>query len=405
MSELPNQNTKIPIEPPLEKPVSLAGRAAFILGFVLIAGATVLHLPQIAQQIAYSWNIGAERAKAAVSREFLADNPLSAQRISWVAKSVLPGVVGIEVITSQPIDSGRYRRGNPSVLATEIGSGIIVNAEEGHVLTNHHVIEDAQAIYVRLSDGREIEAEVIGGDRLVDFAVLRITADDLEAVPWGDSRQVVVGEQVVAIGSPFGLRQTVTSGIISATERNPTAQAVQRARRWGQPVIHDYLQTDAAINFGNSGGALVDMNGKLIGICTMVITAEHGGSSGIGFAIPSYTAKQIYEKIILYGRVQHGWIGVDIAEVNTNESLQMKQRTPRGAVVRNFSSGDSPARNAGLQRGDIILHWGTTEIKNPLHLIHLVTLTKPETTESIEVYRGGEILKLEITVGERPRGR
>jgi S1-C subfamily serine protease len=400
MSELPNRSPEMP----QERQVSLLSRFAFIVGFVLFVAVTVSYTPQIAKQIAYSWNIGVEQAKADVARKFLAENPLSEQRISWVAKAVSPGVVGIQVITSSPPEEFRGRPVRPGMLETEIGSGVIVDAQEGkgYVLTNYHVIEHAHIIRVRLSDGREVDAEVIGGDRLVDFAVLRIDAEDLEAIEWGDSQQVAVGEQVLAIGSPFGLMQTVTSGIISATDRDPIVRTMPGARRGARTTPYTYLQTDAAINTGNSGGPLVDMNGKLIGICTFIYT-EQGGNNGVGFAIPSNTAKRIYDEIVQHGRVQYGWIGIgQFDTVNSAEARLMNQKIPMGAVVQRFWQGASPARDAGLQRGDIILRWGKTEVKNPLHLSHLVILTNPGTKETVEVFRGGEVLTFEITVGVRP---
>jgi S1-C subfamily serine protease len=412
MSEQPSRVPEIPLElpPPLkesqvapqERHVSLLERSAFIVGFIMVIAVMMTFVPRMAKHVAYSWNIGVERAKAEVARKFLNENPGSDQRIAMVVKAVAPSVVGIRVITTRSMEDYGFRRGRSDELDTDIGSGIIIDAQEGYILTNYHVIANALSILVYLSDGREIEAEVIGQDRLIDFAVLRIDADDLESILWGDSRQVTVGEQVVAIGSPYGLQQTVTSGIVSATERFPLMQTVQGARRSTRLFPHEFLQTDAAINPGNSGGALVNMNGKLIGICTAILSAETGGNSGIGFAIPSFTAKRIYDEIVLHGEIKHGWIGVDLEPVTAFDARQMNQKKPMGALVRGLGRERSPARDAGIQRRDIILRWGETEIKDPLHLTHVITLTKPGTKETVEVFRGGELLTIEITVGERP---
>jgi S1-C subfamily serine protease len=397
-----SEPSKSPPEVPQENRVSLRGRVALIFGFIALVLGTISFSPDIAKQIAYSWNRGIERAKAEAAKQFLAENPDSGQRIAWVAKAAAPGVVGIQVISARP--PGSVMAGGPlGTLQTEVGSGVIVDAEEGYIITNFHVIANAHAILVRLSDGREVDAEIVGRNRAYDLAVLRIEMDDLEALDWGDSQQVAVGEQVAALGSPFGLQQTVTSGIISATGRDSSTLVTRGMERRARSIPQEYLQTDAAINPGNSGGAIVDMNGKLIGICTIIISADSGGSSGIGFAIPSFTVKQIYEEIISYGEIKHGWIGISgLDEVTLSETRKMNQKKPMGAVIRYFTRESSPARDAGLQRGDIIVRWGETEITRPVHLIHLVTLTKPGTKETVEVFRDGKFLTLEITVGVRP---
>ena len=397
MSESPNRVSEIQ----QERPLSLAGRLVYVLGFVFAVAVTIAFTPQIARQIAYSWNLGVERARVEVARQFLADKPLSEQRIAWVVKAVAPSAVGIQVITSRSQGEFGAMRGGSDILEAGTGSGVIVDAEEGYILTNFHVIANAHLILVRLSDGREIEAEVVGRNRDVDLAVLRIDMDDLVAIDWGDSRYVAVGDQVVAFGCPYGYQQTVTTGIISATERY-NDMLVTRGTGRARPIPQELLQTDAAINPGNSGGALVDMNGKLIGICTAIIS-DRGGNSGISFVIPSFTAKQIYDEIVSRGEIQHGWIGVGRLEnVTSYESRLMNQKKPMGTIIRSFGRRASPARNAGLQERDIILRWGETEISNSLHLIHLVTLTKPGTKETVEVFRDGEILTFEITVGVRP---
>jgi len=416
MSELPNRVPEIPtaVRPySPEKPEyssqkespRLLNRVMFIFVFLLFVGVTVLFTPQIAKQIAYSWNIGVERAKAEIARQFLDDNPISGteQRTAWVAKAVAPSVVGVHTIVSRPPEEYSVmqgRHGGSEQTGSDIGSGVIVDAR-GYILTNQHVIAGAHFIRIRLSDGRIVDAEVVGQDRAMDLAVLRIEADDLQAIDWGDSRNVTVGERVLAVGSPYGLQQTTTLGIISATERYGAVQIMRGQRRGGVAFPHEFLQTDAAINPGNSGGALVDMNGKLVGICTAIVSAENGGNSGIGFAIPSFMAKLVYEEIISLDEVRRGWIGVQTDELLWYDAQQMGQERPRGAIVTGVSQR-SPARAAGLQNRDIILRWEETEITCPLHLIHLVTLTTPGTVVPVEVFRRGEILTFEITVGSRP---
>jgi len=290
--------------------------------------------------------------------------------------------------------------GGSETLGISIGSGVIVDAR-GYIVTNEHVVSSAHVIWVQLSDGRVVDAELIGQDREIDIAVLRIHASDLRAIDWGDSRQVVVGERVLAIGSPFNLQQTITSGIISAIDRYSAVRIVRGPRHLGRVFPHAYLQTDAAINSGNSGGALVDMNGRLIGICTKNAVTELGGNSGIGFAIPSCMARYIFDEIVSRAEVRRGWIGVLLDEPTWFDAQRMGQNRPRGAIITNLSPR-TPASIAGLRLRDIILRWGETEITCPLHLIHLVTLTTPGTVVPVEVFRRGEFLTFEITVGARP---
>jgi len=416
MNELPNRISEIPTAgqlSSLEKPECsarkgsphLLNRVMFILMFLLFIGVAVTYTPQMAKRIAYSWNIGVEQARAEIARQFLEEHPLSAmeQRTAWVAKAVAPSVVGIHTITTRPLEEYSIMRdghNGSEALGVDIGSGVIVDAR-GYIVTNEHVIRGALAIRVQLSDGRIVDAELIGRDREFDLAVLRIDASDIQAIDWGDSRQVVVGERVLAIGSPFNLQQTITSGIISATERHSAVRTMRGPRHRGRVFPHEFLQTDAAINPGNSGGALVDMNGKLIGICTWIFSVGDGGNTGIGFAIPSSMARHIYEEIVSFAEVRRGWIGVLLDEPIWFDAQQMGQDRPRGAVITDISPG-TPARVAGLRRWDIVLRWGETEITGPLHLIHLVTLTPPGTVVPVEVFRRGEILTFEVTVGARP---
>ncbi|MCL2711275.1 MAG: trypsin-like peptidase domain-containing protein [Planctomycetaceae bacterium] len=403
MSECRNRAPEKP-EYVSQKGSPLLNRVMFILMFLLFVGVTIAFTPQIAQQIAYSWNIGIEQAKAKVARQFLEDNPLTGmkQRTAFVANAVAPSVVGIHVIASKPSNEYSFMpdgRGTEST-GFDIGSGVIVDTR-GYIVTNEHVVRGALEIRVQLSDGRIVNGELIGQDRAMDIAVLRIDASDFQTIDWGDSQQVAVGERVLAIGNPFRLQQTITSGIISAMERHDAVQIMGGVRRAAEVFPHAYLQTDAAINPGNSGGALVDMNGKLIGICTANISTEHGGNSGIGFAIPSSMAKSVYDQIVSQGEVRRGWIGVQTEDLVWYDVQQMGQERPRGAAIVGFVPR-SPARAAGLQRGDIIRRWGETDITSPLHLTHVVTLTTPGTVVPVEVFRRGENLTIDVTVGTRP---
>lgn len=267
-------------------------RGVPLLLVLLVLVAATWFLPPVIEQAAYSWNRGIERAKADVARKLLAELPQPEQRIAWVAKAVAPSVVGIYTVAPAPARNSKVM---------DVGSGVVVD-NTGYVLTNYHVIANAEQIQVRFNDGRTVEATIIGQDRTTDLAVLKIEAERLQNIIWGDSTKVEVGDMVVAIGSPYNLQATVTSGIISATERYNSVP--DRRGKLSQPQM--YLQTDAAINPGNSGGALVNVNGELIGINTMIFS-ETGGNLGIGFAIPSLMAKTVYEEIVKNGTMKHGW--------------------------------------------------------------------------------------------------
>ena len=404
MSELSNRVSEKP-EHGLRQGSPLLPRATFILAFVLFVGIVVAFTPRIAQQIAYSWNIGVEQAKTESAKQFLDDNPSVAleQRTVVVAKAVISSVVVVHTITTKPPEEYNIvhdGRDGHETLGIDLGSGVIVD-DRGYIVTNEHVIRNAHEIRVQLSDGRVINAEFIGQDRAIDIAVLRIDVGNLHPIDWGDSQQVVVGERVLAIGTPFGLQQTITSGIISATKRYEAAHMILGPRRGAATFPHEFLLTDAPINPGNSGGALVDMNGKLIGICQANYSSEYDGNSGIGRAIPSAMVKRIYEEIISHSDVKRGWIGVQTDDLVWYDAQKIGQERPQGAIIERFSPR-SPAKAAGLQMQDVILRWGETEITCPLHLTHLVTLTTPGTVIPVEVFRKGEILTFDVTVGTRP---
>lgn len=350
--------------------------------FLLIFLLGILMIPYLSEQIAFALSRGAERAKAEVARKILAEIAAPEERIPWVVKKVAPSVVGIRIASPEGIDP----------LGTDIGSGVIIHSD-GYVLTNNHVLANAQRVMVRLSDGSVLkDVSIVGRDATVDLAVLKVNATGLNAITWGDSRNVEVGAKVVAIGSPYGFGQTVTSGIVSARERvNPVP---------GKNRVQEFLQTDAAINPGNSGGPLVDLNGDLIGINTAIFS-ESGGSSGIGFAIPSVLAKKVYEEITTRGEVKHGWLGVYIDRTNPDYARAMQLDRPRGAVISGFFT-NAPAQNAGLKVGDIILQWGKTEIEGPYELSHVIALSEPGSVETVKIVRQGKPLEIPVTVGTRP---
>jgi serine protease Do len=278
-----------------------------------------------------------------------------------------------------------------------LGSGIIVS-ESGYILTNNHVIEDADNITVILPGGREYEAELIGADagrEGTDLAVLKIDGKDLPVLNFGDSDALEVGEWVVAIGTPFGLSQTVTRGIVSAKGRtNPLGPRV---------AYEDFIQTDTPINRGNSGGALINIRGELVGINTAILTGNsfQPGNIGVGFAIPSNLARQIMDQLINTGKVERGWLGVHLQELTYELAEDFGLDEPRGALVATVYEG-TPADKAGIKRGDVILELNQTPIRDGVHLAHIVAATEVGKEVEVKISRRGKETLLKITLGKRP---
>ena len=271
-----------------------------------------------------------------------------------------------------------------------MGSGVIVSTG-GYVLTNNHVVENADAIEVSLNDGRHAKATVVGTDPDSDLAVLKIDLDQLPTLVLGDSNSLQVGDQVLAIGNPFGVGQTVTSGIVSALGRN----------QLGINTFENFIQTDAAINPGNSGGALVDSSGNLVGINT-AIYSRSGGSMGIGFAIPVSTARQVLESIVAEGQVRRGWIGVEPRDV-TPEIAQTFGLKARSGVVITGVLHNGPAAKAGMEPGDVIMAIGGKAVHDSNELLTLVAALKPGSVAGFAIDRKGRTLEMNITPGQRPR--
>ncbi|MGC3872050.1 Do family serine endopeptidase [Halomonas sp. GXIMD04776] len=274
-------------------------------------------------------------------------------------------------------------------MLSSLGSGVIVS-DEGYVLTNHHVIRGADQIQVALRDGRETLAKVIGTDPESDLAVLKIDLDDLPVISLVDSESAAVGDVSLAIGNPFGVGQTVTMGIISATGRN----------QLGLSAYEDFIQTDAAINPGNSGGALINAEGSLVGINTAIFSRS-GGSQGIGFAIPTNVAREILDELVRKGRVIRGWLGLEVQEITSDLAASFGLNAAQGVVVANVVPA-SPAQRAGLQQGDILLSINGKPILDPRVAMADIADVEPNTTVPATLMRNGEIQKVEIEVGERP---
>jgi serine protease Do len=269
-----------------------------------------------------------------------------------------------------------------------MGSGVVVSSD-GYILTNNHVVADADEVTVALGSGRELSAKVVGTDPMSDLAVIQVRENDLPAATLGDSDQLRVGEWVVAAGNPFGLSGTVTAGIVSAKGRSNVRIA----------EYEDFIQTDAAINPGNSGGPLVDLRGRVVGINT-AIASHNGGNNGVGFAIPINMAKTIMDSLIHKGEVVRGWLGIAIQPLDEGLAKSFGYNSDEGALVGDVLAG-GPAEKAGLKPGDIVTRFGNTKITDVQQLRSLAAATEPGTKVAIEVLRDGRPLTVTLEVAQR----
>jgi len=315
-----------------------------------------------------------------------------------------PSVVNIS--TSKEIRSPRHPLLNDPVFrrffgdqlpdeaqrASSLGSGVIVSTS-GYVITNHHVVEAADEIEVTLADGKKLLAKLVGNDPDTDLAVLRVDSENLPAITFGSSETLRVGDVVLAIGSPFGFSQTVTSGIVSALGRTGL----------GINTFENFIQTDAAINPGNSGGALIDASGNLIGINTAIVSnSPTGGSMGIGFAIPVSTAKMVLEQIVKSGSVTRGWIGVEAQAISPTIAESFKLGSTRGALIAGVLRG-GPADKAGVKPGDVLVEVQGRPVADPAGMLNLIAALPPGQPAKLRLKRQGQEVDATITVGRRPK--
>ena len=323
----------------------------------------------------------------------------SSETLRNAAKVAAPAVVSVITNPEQAEQLVQQQRGYGQKDRSEseeedsfsgMGSGVIVSPD-GYILTNNHVLEEATAIEIQLSDGRRAPATVIGTDPDTDLAVLKISLGTVPSVALGDSGSLQVGDPVLAIGNPFGVGQTVTSGIVSALGRSEL----------GINTFENFIQTDAAINPGNSGGALVDIRGNLVGINT-AIYSRTGGYMGIGFATPTSMAKQVLDDIIRTGHVTRGWIGVEPSNITAEIAAAFGGKENEGVMVTGILH-DSPASKAGLQPGDIISKVNAQNIRNAQDLLAAVSALKPGVIADLAVKRKSEIRTIKITPQQRPK--
>ena len=326
------------------------------------------------------------------------------QAFADVAEKAKPAVVTIitdKVISLDQFDNFGYFFYHPNqprqkeFKTNALGSGVIIDADNGYIMTNNHVVAEMDGIQVRLMDKREFKATVIGTDPKSDLAVLQIDADGLTEIDMGNSDEIRVGEWVMAVGSPFSkyLSNTVTTGIISALGRSNIMN------------IHsyeDFIQTDAAINPGNSGGALLNMDGELIGINTAIATGGfQKGNQGVGFAIPSNMAKRIMSDLIDHGFVTRSWLGVLIQELDDETAKALNIKTRNGALITDVVD-NSPAKESGILEGDVIVEFDGELIANPANLKNVVSLTAPNSTSRVKIIRNGSPQTIQVVLKELP---
>jgi len=355
----------------------------------------------------------ASKLEIPVDERPLARNGEGVSSYSPVVKKVAPAVVQVFTTTrvqrmSSPDGSGsedmlrrffgeqfdgrmpnpNHRRSTEAPRQLGAGSGVIAT-KDGYILTNNHVVENADEVKVALQDGREFTAKLVGRDPKTDIAVVKIDAKNLPVVPMADSDRVEVGDVVLAVGNPFGIGQTVTKGIVSATGRGNMGLDYE-----------DFIQTDAAINPGNSGGALVDAEGRLIGINTAILSRS-GGNQGIGFAIPANLVRNVMQDLLDDGHVTRGFLGVMIQDLNPNLAREFNLKDTKGVLVSDVTS-KSPAEKAGLKGGDVILEFNGKKVTTSRNLKLEVAQTKPGQTVPVKILRDGDTETLEVAIKALP---
>ncbi|MGI8979030.1 MAG: S1C family serine protease [Pirellulaceae bacterium] len=351
-------------------------------------------VPYVIEETNYSATRGKMRAEHEHATAELQGDPLAQFSLNsqLVTRKVAPSVVHISAVDySGAVNASTFPSpGNPYFPTPPPGqgSGVVVDSR-GYIITNFHVIQRAKRILVRLSDGRkDVPGQLIGYDKESDIAVLKVAASGLIAAEWGDSEELQVGSLIWAMGSPYGLDQTVTGGIVSAKHRGGKV---------GTP-FQDFLQTDAAVNPGNSGGPLVNSSGKVVGINTAIVGENF---QGISFAIPSSVARRIYDRLLADGQMHRGFLGIRPDELSDMAAEQAGLNPPRGVIVMDVII-DSPAARVGLRQGDIVLTWNGVPITSPSQMTTVISDTEIGSGAKITIWRDGEEMPLEIRVGERP---
>jgi len=387
-------------EDPPPRPATPPVRRGFlvVLGVLGLAALLVYGVPYVAERTSYAWEAGRARADsealAKLDKEGIVNRASVLFRMATYAVS--PAVVNVQ--------SFRLRRGGegfpglplggnpltPGFQNTALGSGVIIDKDKGYIVTNNHVVKDADRILVRLGPGNEVTARLVGADAKSDLAVLQVKSTLPVQAEWGDSDRLDIGDWVLAIGSPLGYDHSVTAGIVSATERNDV--------RISEDV--SFIQTDAAVNPGNSGGPLINLAGEVVGINTAIITLT-GGSEGIGLAIPSALARRVVAGLIKEGKVVRGYLGVKIQPLDLPAARKRSLPDNRGALVTDVLPG-SPAEQAGLRAQDVIVKLADRDVANPSALRNLTAGLDVGTRVSVTFYREGKAQTAAVTIAELP---
>ncbi len=371
----------------------MKAKTIFTVGLVAIGiSATVLSTNLI---------VGLNTPVQAQTPARLSDVLVPQQSLAPLVSRVSPAVVNISTrgtvtVERSPFDDFFFGQRGPRQQQRRtgsLGSGVIIDAERGYLLTNNHVVEDADEISVRLVDGRVFDAELVGTDEPTDIAVLKIQASDLTELPIGNSDSISVGDYVLAIGNPFGLEGTVTSGIVSAKGRSGQQAGLGLS-------YQDFIQTDASINSGNSGGALINLRGELVGINTAIVS-RGGGSVGIGFAVPTNMARGVMSQILEFGEVSRGLLGVNGQAMTPRLAERLEVGVDRGALLT-FVQPDSGADDAGLKEYDVITGANGRPVQDFDDLRNIVGLVRPGEDVELEVWRDGRKRLVEATIRANP---
>ncbi len=384
---------------PPPRPTTPPVRRGFLVVLVILclAALVVYGVPYVADRVSYAWEAGRARADsealAKLDKEGIVNRASVLFRMA--TNAVSPAVVNVQSFrlmhggdgfAGVPVGGNRMTQGYQS---SELGSGVVIDKVRGYIVTNNHVIKDADRIMVRLGPGDDVPARLVGADPKSDLAVLKVKADLRVQAQWGDSEQLDIGDWVLAIGSPLGFDHSVTAGIVSASERNV-----------GISEYESFIQTDAAINPGNSGGPLINLAGQVVGINTAIIT-QTGGYEGIGLAIPSAMARPVVESLIKQGKVVRGYLGVRIHSLDMAQARKLGLPSNRGAWVSDVAPG-SPAERAGLKKDDVIVKLAGHEVADPGGLKNLAAGLEVGSEVTVNYYRDGQAKTAMVTIIELP---